>query len=110
VPSSRRQETAERFAPRLDAVSPRDSQAPVSLRTEEGELFTIHVGAALDPAWAEWFEGMVIVRLPDGTSSITGIVRDQAALFGMLLRVRDLGLPLRGLYPGPEVQESRGRC
>jgi hypothetical protein len=66
-------------------------------------VFTIHVGVALTPAWAEWFDGMTIVPGPDGTTKLTGSVRDQAALFGLLIRVRDLGLPLLGVYPGPEA-------
>ncbi|HSG18944.1 MAG TPA: hypothetical protein VLE70_21800 [Anaerolineae bacterium] len=48
----------------------------------------------LDKSWAEWLNDMSIVQRPDGTTLITGQIADQAALFGLLSRLRDLGLPL----------------
>jgi hypothetical protein len=73
----------------------------------EEAVFTIHIHGTLTPAWAEWFDGMTIVAHSDGTTSLVGAVRDQAALFGLLIRVRDLGLPLLGVYPGPEPRSRR---
>jgi hypothetical protein len=46
------------------------------------------------PAWSDWFEGMTITNLPHGEAELTGTLVDQAALHGVLLRVRDLGLSL----------------
>lgn len=64
------------------------------------QVYTIHVGAVLGSHWVEWFDGESIVGEGDGTSSIIVEVSDQAMLFGLLLRVHDLGLPLIGVYPG----------
>lgn len=59
--------------------------------------FTIHIGAELGPDWRDWFNGATLVVQPDGTALITVAVQDQAMLYGLLLRTRDLGVPLLGL-------------
>ena len=56
--------------------------------------YEIRVEGVLDARWSEWFEGMQISTNVDGTSTIAGPVTDQAALHGLLGKVRDLGLPL----------------
>jgi hypothetical protein len=56
--------------------------------------YEIRVDGVLDARWSEWFEGMQISANVDGTSTIAGPVTDQAALHGLLSKVRDLGLPL----------------
>ncbi|MFL7809472.1 MAG: hypothetical protein AB8I80_12625 [Anaerolineae bacterium] len=56
--------------------------------------YRICVRGHLDPLWAEWFGGMALVREPDWTTTITGAVVDQAALHGLLVVIRDLGLEL----------------
>jgi hypothetical protein len=48
----------------------------------------------LDARWAAWFDGMTVSAGGDGTTVINGPIADQAALHGILQRVRDLGLPL----------------
>lgn len=63
-------------------------------------VYTIHVGAVLGPEWSEWFDGADIVGRADGTGLVTVMVRDEAMLFGLLNRIRDLRVPLLGLYPG----------
>lgn len=63
------------------------------------DVFTLHLGAALDTAWSEWMDGVEILERADGSSMLTAYAPDQAGLFGLLLRVRDLGIPLLGLYP-----------
>jgi hypothetical protein len=57
-------------------------------------LYEIQVVGQLDPLWAEWFEGLSLSLGPDGTSTLTGPVADQATLHSLLARVRDLGLVL----------------
>ncbi len=60
--------------------------------------YEIRIGARLDASWAAWFDGMQIsLESLEGQLFITvlaGPVADQAALFGLLCRIRDLGLPL----------------
>ena len=55
--------------------------------------YRIKVKGRLDKKWAEWFEGMAISH-EGGDSILTGPVSDQAALHGLLNRIRDLNLPL----------------
>jgi hypothetical protein len=58
------------------------------------EFYQITVKGHLNPNWADWFDGLTITPLPDGTTVISGPVVDQAALHSLLRKVRDLGVPL----------------
>ena len=58
------------------------------------EFYQITVKGHLNPNWVDWFDGLTIIPLPDGTTAISGPVVDQAALYGLLRKVRDLGVPL----------------
>ena len=58
------------------------------------EFYRFRVRGHLDDHWSEWFEGLVIQRQEDGTTLLVGPVVDQAALHGVITRIRDLGLPL----------------
>jgi hypothetical protein len=51
----------------------------------------------LGPEWADWFEGLVVSHVGDGDTLLTGVMADQAALYGVLRKVRDLGMPLLGV-------------
>jgi len=62
-------------------------------RPEAGR-YEIRLAGHLDAHWATWFDGLTVIRESDGTTVIHGSVADQAALHGLLHRVRDLGLPL----------------
>lgn len=55
--------------------------------------YAIQVGGHLDPHWAASF-GLAITHEPDGTTTFSGAVADQAELHGILARIRDLGVPL----------------
>ena len=59
----------------------------------------IRVEGHLAPAWSDWFEGMVVCSHPDGTTTLSGPIRDQAALQGVLLKVWNLGLALVSVNP-----------
>jgi hypothetical protein len=61
---------------------------------DEPEIYQIRVKGVLDDRWSDWFDGLTICPQANGDTLITGPVRDQAALHGLLARVRDLGLPL----------------
>ena len=56
--------------------------------------YEIRLQGRLDPRWSAWFDGMKVATDHDGTTVVCGPVVDQAALHGLLARLRDLGLPL----------------
>ncbi|MEI2609145.1 MAG: hypothetical protein V9G20_11010 [Candidatus Promineifilaceae bacterium] len=57
-------------------------------------VYQIRVKGHLNSQWTEWFEGLAVTLEEDGDTLLTGPVVDQAALHGLLKKVRDLGLPL----------------
>ena len=57
-------------------------------------VYQIRVQGHLGAQWTDWFEGLTIRLEKDGEMLLTGLVVDQAALHGLLKKVRDLGLPL----------------
>jgi hypothetical protein len=57
-------------------------------------LYEIRLQGRLSARWVAWFEGMAVVANPDGTTLLSGVLADQAALHGLLAQIRDLGLPL----------------
>ena len=57
-------------------------------------FYEICVEGQLDPCWSEWLEGMTITPLEGGETLLTGPVADQAALYGLLNRLRDMNLTL----------------
>ena len=62
--------------------------------TPEAGWYRIRVQGHLAQRWISWFDGLTLVRDADGTTLLQGPVADQAALHGLLNRVRDMGLPL----------------
>jgi hypothetical protein len=66
---------------------------PESLQEDRPQYYRIRVKGHLDKQWSEWFYGMQIVP-GEGETILSGSIRDQAALHGILMKVRDLGLPL----------------
>jgi hypothetical protein len=70
--------------------------------------YEIRLRGHLDPRWAAQFEGLRLSQESDGTTLLAGTVLDQAALHGLLRRVRDLGLPLVSvLTPEPHPREKQ---
>jgi hypothetical protein len=63
-------------------------------RPDGSPRYEIRLKGRLDPRWGAWFDGLSLRNEPDGTTVLQGPVVDQAALHGVLQRVRDLGLPL----------------
>jgi hypothetical protein len=56
--------------------------------------YEVRIDGRLGPRWSAWLDGMDIAREADGTTVLRGTVVDQAALHGLLSRLRDIGLPL----------------
>ena len=57
-------------------------------------VYQIRLKGHLDDQWTDWFEGLTITLEEDGNTLLSGPVADQAALHGLLKKVRDLGMPL----------------
>jgi hypothetical protein len=66
---------------------------------DESGLYEIRLKGHLNNRWARWFEGLTITLEEDGDTLLTGPVIDQAALHGLLKKVRDLGMPLVSISP-----------
>ena len=69
------------------------------------ETYRILVRGHLEDRWSDWLEGLAVQRQEDGTTLLVGPVVDQAALHGIIIRIRDLGLPLLSVS---RVVESDG--
>ncbi len=57
-------------------------------------VYRIRVRGQLSPQWSAWFEGLTVAETAGGDTTLTGELADQAALHGVLARIRDLGLEL----------------
>lgn len=69
--------------------------------------YEIRVEGHLTERWSAWFDGLDITGEDDGTTVIRGSVVDQAALHGLLQRLRDIGIPLISLAPAEDVDTER---
>ena len=61
------------------------------------EIYQIVVKGHLDGAWSDWFDGLAVTPVDNGQTILTGAIVDQTALHGVLIKIRDLGLPLLSL-------------
>jgi hypothetical protein len=64
------------------------------MSANEIEFHEIRVEGHLDERWTDWLEGLALSHECDGTTTLTGPLADQAALHGVLNRIRDLALPI----------------
>ena len=71
--------------------------------------YEIRLKGHLEPRWAAWFDGLTLTQESDGTTVIRGSVIDQAALHGLLSKVRDLGLPLIAVTHIDQPKEMKGK-
>jgi len=75
-----------------------DSNRPV--------VYEIRIAGHLPSRWSAWFEGLAVAPGPDGTTLLSGPVVDQAALYGLLKKVRDTGLTLIAVNQIQSKQEQ----
>jgi len=61
------------------------------------EIYQIVVKGHLDDEWSDWFDGLTITLVDNGETILSGPIVDQTALHGVLIKIRDLGLPLLSL-------------
>jgi hypothetical protein len=76
-------------------------------------IYQIRIKGHLGSQWTGWFEGLTITLEEDGDTLLTGPVVDQAALHGLLKKVRDLGIPLISVSPvepGPSSRLGAGQA
>jgi len=74
----------------------RELSNKINPKTDPGQpvVYQIRLKGHLGSQWTDWFEGLTITLEEDGDTLLTGPVIDQAALHGLLKKVRDLGMPL----------------
>jgi hypothetical protein len=72
---------------------------------DERVIYQIRVRGELDARWSDWFDGLTVCPQGDGDTLLTGPMRDQSALHGLLAKIRDLGLPLLSVN---RVQKTLG--
>jgi hypothetical protein len=83
-------------------VSPRPADRP------DSGWYEIRLQGRLDRRWADWFEDLTLETSDAGVTTLQGPVADQAALHGILARLRDLGLPLLAVESVPAPVDEDG--
>ena len=79
------------------------------MQGDKAIVYQIKVKGQLDRRWADWFDGMTVTSAQDGNTLLTGPAQDQAALVGLIRKVRDLGIPLISVQPVEAGQEDNNR-
>ena len=70
------------------------------------DVYRITIKGHLDSEWSEWFDGLTITLVDNGETILSGPIVDQTALHGVLIKIRDLGLPLLSLV---RIEPTRGK-
>jgi hypothetical protein len=88
---------------------------PSSTEASQFGQYEIRIKGHLDKQWADWFGGLTVTLKEDGDTLLTGPVIDQAALYGLLRKVSDLGMPLLSVNPvkpdetdAPDAKQTGG--
>lgn len=71
-----------------------DETTSAAGRWQDPGRYEIRLRGHLEARWAAWFDGLILTHDSDGTTVLDGPIVDQAALHGLLQKIRDLGLPL----------------
>ena len=70
--------------------------------------YVITIRGHLEQHWSTWFDGLTITNGTNGEGMLAGHIPDQAALHGLLVKIRDLGLPLIAVVPGTAEHDGAG--
>ena len=78
------------------------------MNTDAPLHYTIRLKGQLDARWSDWFEGLSMTyrELPEDETILSGYLADQAALYGVLERIRDLNLPLIGVWRAGDARQA----
>jgi hypothetical protein len=68
--------------------------------------YQIRINGHLGRQWTDWFSGLAITLEDNGDTLLTGLIVDQAALHGLLRKVRDLGMPLISVSSRSQLEEG----
>ena len=80
----------------------------IDIPTSHPQYYEIRLKGHLEARWVKWFDGLAITLEENGNTLLSGPVADQAALHGLLKKVRDVGLPLLSVNPiEPDAEEVR---
>ena len=79
-----------------------------TLDSHEPTIYRIRVKGTLDSSWSAWFDGMAVEATPDGETVLSGPIRDQSALHGLLGKIRDMGLSLLAVEQLKQVEGGAG--
>jgi hypothetical protein len=80
----------------------------IDTHISNAQYYEIRLKGHLEARWVKWFDGLAITLEEDGDTLLTGPVIDQAALHGLLKKVRDLGMPLISVNSvEPDAEEVR---
>jgi hypothetical protein len=79
------------------------------MKDETAVTLTIRLAGHLHPRWQAWFAGLEMRHLPDGSTELSGTVVDQTALYGVLNRVRDLGVTLLAVAVETAVTQAKNQ-
>ncbi|WP_219941010.1 hypothetical protein [Iamia sp. SCSIO 61187] len=91
-----------------DRPSPEPSCGRPTAEDAPAERYEVRVRGRLGSRWAAWFDGMTLIDAGDGTTVMRGALVDQAALHGLLEKLRDLGITLLSLTRlGPDAPPER---
>ena len=81
----------------------------IDTQNSNAKVYEIRLKGHLDARWVKWFDGLAITLDENGNTLLSGPVADQAALHGILKKVRDVGLPLLSVNSvEPDTKEDRG--
>jgi hypothetical protein len=76
-----------------------EKKSPEAFQDDAGHSYQIKIKGYIEEHWSDWLGGLQISHDSDGNSLLTGAVPDQAALHGILIQIRDLGLTLISIVP-----------
>ena len=75
-------------------------------KNEGGSIYQIKIKGYLDLHWTDWLGGLEITHDAQGNSLLTGLLPDQSALHGVLVQIRDLGMPIISLSSQPDSMQG----